>query len=150
MLCQDGSGPLYVKFGRTDHLYGRMRQVGQGSPIPAKWFAFIKVPFHKKGPLEKHLHCYFKDRKVRGEWFKFDANSDADKREFNDGCRDCFQAVMFKPGTWTKVSVAALDAEAKKRQQNYFRVKKQGIVTSADRDRARQKAWKELSSYGLL
>jgi len=150
VLCQDGEGsPLYIKFGHSDHIHDRMRAVGQGSPIPAKWFAFIRVPYHKKRPLEKQLHWQFRSRKVRGEWFKFDALRPEDKREFNDGCREAFITAIGKGGAWTKVSIEALDAEAKRRQAAYLQAKRANFITAGDRKKASKKAWRELKSYGM-
>lgn len=147
VLCRDGTGPLYVKFGHTIRLHERLRAVAQGSPIPAKWFAFIQVPgLFRQRALERDLHKHFSDRKVKGEWFRFDADCPEDRRAFNDGCAIQI-AVRVGPGRfWEKVSVAKLDEWAKERQMAYLRA----VNGKGKGRKAREKAARrELAKYGI-
>lgn len=138
VLCRDGDGPLYVKFGQTGDIAKRLRAVAQGSPIPAKWFATLKLPLYKKKATERALHQAFKKRKVKGEWFKFDATSEADKREFNDVSRQVFRQVLEKDCCWEKISVEALDAHARARQAAY----RATMTTSKVKMQIRHERWR--------
>ena len=125
VLCQDGDdGPLYIKFGRTHRLHTRLNEVAQGSPIPAKWLAFVEVPEFKVKAVEKALHMRFALRKTRGEWFKFDAKSKDDVREFNDGSNEVFRTTLKNPAGWNKVKASSLASYSKHKQSVYLKFHK--------------------------
>jgi hypothetical protein len=121
MLCRDEDGPLYVKFGRTDHLGQRLSQLRSNCPIPAKWFGVVELRNHiLQGMVERSLHRHFKERQTKGEWFKFDADLPEDKEAFNQGCRKCFADCNIPDHWWSKISVPALDRYARQRQREYL------------------------------
>lgn len=141
VLCQDGEGPLYVKFGYSGDIYRRLREINQGSPIPARYFAIIEVSNRNDAlDLEKGLHKVFDGRKSRGEWFRFDSKAEEDKAEFNEGCRWCFSQyrTVADQRSWTKVSVKALD--------KYFENKKK-LLSKYNFFEKRGKEEKEYAKY---
>lgn len=150
MLCQDGCGPLYVKFGITRRLHNRLCELRQGSPIPAKYFAYIEVKNRNiQRETEKALHKEFAGRRVRGEWFKFDSKSEADRRSYNDGCARAF-AVCIRDGRyWDRVSVQALEKYAHERRAAFMKSKERRKIQARDKLLLEKKrAWRELDNYG--
>lgn len=126
VLCHDKSLDTgFVKFGYTSNLSSRLRAVAQGSPIPAKYYAFIETkPLQSSAKfVEKALLKKFSNRKTRGEWFAFDFTSKKDKEDFNIGSSECFQYCKRKlvDHWWTKVSVASYDAIQKQKQVAWLR-----------------------------
>lgn len=120
MLCQDGKGsPGYVKFGFSGRIGDRLSQLKSGCPIPAKYFLVYPVGALERTArqLERALHRRFKDRRIRGEWFRFDFESPEDKRDFTRGCneslREVFREVREK---WTPISVKALEESERQRR----------------------------------
>jgi len=148
MLCQDGDGPLYVKFGRSRNITKRLSQLRTSCPIPAKFFAVVQVVTEsQQGHLERGLHAQFKKRRTTGEWFKFDSNSKDDKRAFNDGCLIQFVACLGSGYKWEKISIKALNRYNKERRRIYYKNKK-FIDALHFAELNKKSAWKELDSYG--
>lgn len=110
VLCQDDEdSALYVKFGKSYNLRNRFRGIRQGTPIPTRYFTFIEVNDDQiQGDLEKALHERFAERRVMGEWFRFDAANPDDKREFNDGCTEVFILYLGIRSKWEKISCKSL------------------------------------------
>ena len=152
LFCQDEDGPGYVKFGRSMRIGSRLSQLRTSCPIPARYFAIVDVgPEHKMYMLEDALHRHFSDRRVTGEWYRFDFKSEEDKRAFNDGCRKVFVECLGRnaPG-WTKMSIAALDREAKARRQDFLKSRhRKKIEQKANREAAQKRAWRELDNFGI-
>ena len=150
MLCQDGDGPLYVKFGRSRKIGDRLSTLRTASPIPAKYFAVVQVPGAKlQGNLEKALHRHFADRRITGEWFKFDSASADDKRAFNDGCALQIAKYIGAGHYWEKLSVAALDEYAAERKAAFCRaMKNKKFAAKMRAQNASKAAWCELDRYG--
>lgn len=124
MLCRDGDGPGYVKFGRSYRIGQRLTALRTSCPIPAKYFAIMEVPSYPKAKaVEAALHRHFGDRKIKGEWFRFDFESLEDKRAFNDGCRLVFALHLKSPGSWTKISVAEFDEYERRRRAAFLQSK---------------------------
>lgn len=153
MFCQDDPGKGFVKIGHSKDIGNRLSQLRTGSPIQAQMFAIVLAGHSKRLALslEKRLHKKFADRRVRGEWFRFDFDSDADKQIFNVGCREVFSG-FFRPEEyeyWTKISVAALDAYAKERQKQYLKSKHRRKIKGRQKaEQDRRRAWRELGDYG--
>lgn len=142
MLCQDGGGPLYVKFGRTRDLDRRLSALRTGSPIPAKYFAFVETrAAYQQIQVEKGLHHVFAGRKTNGEWFRFDASSPSDKDYFNNGCVEVFLAFLGPGRSWEKISISQFDRIRKRQKAAYLNSRGR---RKADAKRA---AWKELENY---
>jgi len=153
MLCRDGNGPGYVKFGLSGNIGGRLSALRTTCPIPARYFAISEIGGNKKQArrVEKALHERFKDRKSSGEWFRFDFDRETDKREFNDGSLHAFQSILGgKFNWWTKISVAALDAEAERAKAAFMNnACRQRLIQNEKRKRMGRAAQKELSQYGV-
>lgn len=150
MLCQDAGGPGYVKFGRSGQIGTRLSALRTGCPIPARFFAIIPAFNRDESVLvERELHRHFQGRRIKGEWYRFDFQSEEDKREFNDGCRLVFNRHMRKNEGWTKISVAALDHYARQRRVEFLHSKRRRQIEGrARREDTQRRAWKELDSYG--
>lgn len=150
MLCQDGDGPGYVKFGRSRRIGDRLRQLRQACPIPARYFAVAEMPGERlMGEVERGLHQQFKDRRVTGEWFRFDFSSKEDKQAFNEGCKFVFSTILKDPVWWTKISVKALDEHYQEQRKKFLKSKHQKqIKQKHEYQRRVRKAHKELSQYG--
>lgn len=150
LLCQDGDGPGYVKFGRSDRIGQRLSALRTSCPIPARYFAIMDVgclPVAKR--VEKALHIQFKDRRIKGEWFRFDFKNLDDKKEFNYGCGLVFAAHIKPPFEWTKISVKELDEYNKARQAMFLQSKNSNKAIAREKYRAKQRAaHKELAAYG--
>lgn len=152
MVCRDGDGPIYVKFGHSGSIMARLGQLRVSCPIPAKWFAYIYVGSKERARgLEKDLHKRFLDRRVTGEWFKFDLDSLEDKKEFNEGSSEAISRSLgraFK-GWWKKISVKALDQYNKEKRAQFLKSKHRKKIERSQRNKTKQiQAWKELGSYG--
>lgn len=119
MLCQDGDGPGYVKFGHSTRIGQRLSTLRLSCPIPARYFAISHVgPYrHLMFEAEKTLHKAFRNRRITGEWFKFDFSSLEDKREFNDKTNFVLRQIcgVHYEG-WTRISVKALDEHQRQRR----------------------------------
>jgi len=121
MLCRDGIGPVYVKFGHSCNVLSRMNALITGCPIPAKTLLYIQLNNRASAiQLEKELHLYFKKRKIRGEWFKFDYSSKMDKEEFNHGCKFAINLYLKGGSWWTRINISELKKYNKEKQRNYF------------------------------
>ena len=110
VLCQDQEdSPLYVKFGKSYNLRSRLSAIRHSTPLPTRYFTFIEVNDDQvQGDLEKALHRRFAERRVQGEWFRFDPSSPEDKREFNEGCLEMFILHVGVGSKWQKVSSKSL------------------------------------------
>lgn len=148
LLCQDGDGPLYIKFGLSRSITKRMMQLRQGCPVPARYFAIYYVGSEKEyaEQVEAALRSRFANRKIRGEWFRFDAESKEDKRDFNDGCLEAFLACGYYGLQWEKIPVQAV-VEYCQRQKNAFlaRMKKHNLTKFNAYQKKKRMARKELS-----
>jgi hypothetical protein len=84
------AGPeAYFKIGYSTHLAKRVSSVQVGCPLPIN--RVLWMPTFEIGPaiwLESALHERFRRRQTSGEWFMFDITSEADKRDFRDGCAE--------------------------------------------------------------
>jgi len=56
-----------VKIGRTVNVIQRLNCLQSMSPIPLKLIGYIEDGTASK--IERELHLYFSDKRVRGEWF---------------------------------------------------------------------------------
>lgn len=147
MLCQDGNGPGYVKFGMSMRIGTRLSALRLGCPIPARYFAVAKMAGQKQARVvEAALHKRFVGRRMRkrGEWYGFDFDNPKDKADFNEGCARVF--ADHAKGWWTKVSVASLDEHVNQIQKSYLSSKGRQIRFAMEQ--REQKAQKELSEYG--
>lgn len=149
MLCQDADGPGYIKFGYSTRIGERLSQLRTGCPIPAQYFAVVELSHqHVMKTLERMLHRIFADRRVTGEWFRFDFDSEEDKRVFNDGCLAAFKACSETPIWWTKISISALDEEARRQQRAFLKsAEAKKAKRARERASAQRRAWKELDKY---
>ena len=121
LLCQDEGGPLYVKFGRTTDPERRMVQLKQGVPLPARWFLYVRVAGHlTQGNLERGLHKRFKSRRIRGEWFKFDATSEVDKEDFRRGCRIEYAIATTLELRWKRIHVPSFEKKVDERRRKFI------------------------------
>lgn len=149
LICQDDEGPLYIKFGRTRNLQQRLTALRVTSPIPARYFAYVEARGkYSQGNIEKALHSRFAPRRTSGEWFKFDAKSVEDKRDFNDGSIEVFASFLGQNATWNKISTKALDELIRRKQLAYYHTTEKRVRGGVAAVKARQGAWKELASYG--
>lgn len=64
--------PLIVKIGVTAEFHARMGSLRCGSPVP------LEVIWETGGgnDLESYLHRRFRDRRMHGEWFRFEEGED--------------------------------------------------------------------------
>lgn len=145
MLCQDGDGPLYVKFGRSCDIERRMTELRHGSPIPGRWFLYVETggPL-AQGNLERGLHKRFKARRTRGEWFRFDAYSEEDKKEFRDGCRIVYSMVTLGELRWKRIHIPSLERKMEQRKNARFHSKSKAQI---DALRRRKQNAAELEVY---
>lgn len=136
LLCRDGDGPLYVKFGRTTRPTVRLSELRHGSPIPARIYAFLHVPTEvTQKRVERALHKQFADRKTKGEWFRFCPKQD--KRAFNDGCLQVFQDLKLQGTMWQKVNIEALDQVERQRKAVFLQSKQGRRVAAMQRAQRR-------------
>ncbi|WP_435102377.1 GIY-YIG nuclease family protein [Arhodomonas sp. AD133] len=140
MLCQDGDGPGYVKFGYSGRIGDRLSALRSSCPIPARFFAISCVGNTKRTALEVEsaLHSRFSDRRSSGEWFRFDFSSPEDKRDFNEGSLGAFVSVLGGDYEWwVKLSVKALDEYERRRRAALL---KGGSKKRLDKKRRQQQA----------
>jgi len=149
LLCQDGEGPLYIKFGRTTQPTRRLSGLRVGCPIEPRYFCTVQVPYqHAQRQLEKALHEEFKERRTVGEWFKFDAYDPSDKQQFQKGCALQMMKVLGPGYKWEKISVRAKDAHEKERRKAMFSSGHFGrIQAKQQRKDKRERAWRELDNF---
>lgn len=149
MMCQDGFGPLYVKFGRTMNLSQRIIELRVGCPIPLVSLGVLSVKNDAAQDVaEKALHMEFASRNVTGEWFKFDITSDEDRHAFHKGCAKVF-AYNLGPGfSWTFIDGKEyLDSIAEKRPKTTTVNRKSRRSSFNQRTIDYRKAEKELADY---
>lgn len=72
------------KIGRTSDLFGRIRQINTqgGGGISLLFAAEIYTFNTSERVLESVLHCYYKNKKVIGEWFSLESKDIFDIYEF--------------------------------------------------------------------
>lgn len=106
LLCGDNSAG-YIKIGISGEVKKRVQSIRTGIPIPMRFVCTILVDAVAASDIEKALHERFSDRRTSGEWFKFDFTADADKKEFNEGCREVFSSYSssIKSDGWEKSTV---------------------------------------------
>lgn len=150
LLCQDESGPGYIKLGMSGNVTQRLTSLRTSCPIPAKYIATVRVGYDREKCLkvERHLQREFADRgtKMRGEWFRFSFSDPDDKKEFNRGCKRVLRHFFGEAHPWWEmISVDALDQYNKERQQAFLRSKHRRKIQAKARYKAQQRAaWKEL------
>lgn len=146
LMCQDGDGPLYIKFGKTNDPNRRLGELRTGTPIPAIRFAYVEVVGNvTQKHLELGLHKRFADRRTRGEWFRFDAKEDKDA--FNAGCKAEFERNVIGK-YWSQTDVKALEAAQERRRLALLKSPHwQKVVAGRNAARRSKAADKELDSY---
>lgn len=108
LLCQDGDGPLYVKFGISCDLTQRLDVFRTHGPIKPHFLCYVDCKRRSLArELEKKLLKEFEAHHIHGEWFKFDSKDPADKRRFNDGCRKHIVMELGKGKYWDVIDVPA-------------------------------------------
>jgi len=149
MLCRDGDGPGYIKFGRSMRIGERLTALRTACPIPARYFAVVEANnYYNALNIERDLHRRFSERRVSGEWYRFDFDSPEDKHAFNygTGCVLARYLTKERGDWWTKISVKALDAHQREKRQALLKsgqMKK--LARRRESERARKRAWAELS-----
>ena len=97
LMCEGEQGG-FVKIGYSNNPLKRWKAVlREGkAPAPLKRIAVYSPGTERKGrDLEKALHWQFRDRRVFGEWFRFDFRNAQDKIEFQQGCK-----LFMRSGWW--------------------------------------------------
>lgn len=118
LLCQDGDGPGYVKFGKSSSLMARVSSIQASCPIPIHYMGFIHVQSKKQQDyLEQALLMAFADRQITGEWFRFDFSSKEDKEEFNETCRALLGLHVGKGEYWKKLDVVEWRYQSRERMK---------------------------------
>ena len=151
LLCETDGGEGFVKFGRSSNVTARLSQLRSACPIPAKYFAVVQTPSERTcKDLELGFHRHFRERRIKGEWFKFDFRSQEDKEAFNQGSRLLFLAHLPAGIWWTKISVEAIDQYIQERRRAFLNSKHRGkLMRSAKYREKVRKAHRELASYGI-
>ena len=68
-FIQSGKGA--VKIGYTNHLHKRFARLQTGNPQVLKILSALPVESRAEARnIEKYLHLCFRDKKVRGEWYR--------------------------------------------------------------------------------
>lgn len=103
----DGMGLL--KVGVTQDPAKRVRAIRQGSPLPLKAAIFTPAGNRKLAhTIESSIHTVFRDRKTRGEWFRFDYSDAIDKRCFHQGTKGIYAAFTKRHLSWMRIPDHAL------------------------------------------
>ena len=147
ILASDKTGG-YVKFGISKNIGTRLSGIRTSCPIPIRYITVVDADYKEKAlATERALHKHFDNRKIQGEWFRFDFTSEQDKKEFNTGCQQVFVNKLGPGHWWTKVSIAALDKYEKERRLNLINSDHYRKIQRryAEMDRVKR-AWKELSA----
>lgn len=154
MLCQDGDGPGYVKFGHSSRIGKRLATLRVACPIPARYFAVVDIGWSKTLTLatERGLHQQFRCRKITGEWFRFDFSAPEDKRAFNEGSKAVFSSIHTLGNSWwSKISVAALDKYQQEKRDAYLAMdgenKRKAKARANAANGRRSPRWRDLDKY---
>lgn len=110
MLCEDESGPGYLKLGRSCDISQRYKSLITGCPLPIKMVALLHVRRMEWAEIvEKAFHIRLEARKTRGEWFKFDFRSPEDKAEFKAVTKEVIALFprYFVDGKWEIIDLAS-------------------------------------------
>jgi hypothetical protein len=105
-MCEDESGGC-VKIGFSKEPIKRWEALAHAGQIlkPVKRIAVFKAESPRAARLiEKKFHASFAERRIQGEWFRFDFKNPDDKKEFNDTSRK-----HFRMGQWSSFPVSALE-----------------------------------------
>lgn len=114
LICRDGGGPHYLKFGHTIIPGTRIHQLMTGCPIPGVEYRFMLVDSDPKAyKLERALHEAFRARRTRGEWFKFNLDSEADRQELELKTAFCIRELEVHYPVWTRIDLPAWAAQNK-------------------------------------
>jgi len=120
LLCQDDSGPIYVKFGRTSNPQSRLDALRTGTPITPRRFAYASVESRQAAVrLEQDLLDTFENHRTNGEWFRFDRS---EKPLFNSLWQSVFarHATCNWPLHWNQLGLQRY-AEWKRKRSNVYR-----------------------------
>lgn len=135
LLCQDENETSgYIKFGKTQNLGRRIRDLKTGCPLPAKYICFIECAGRGGADrIERSLHQTFSDRRSNGEWFRFDFSSQKDKKDFNEKCRAVFSGNDLCGEWWEKLSINGyfelVKALKKERRKDYKEARKADFLS---------------------
>lgn len=116
LLCRD-DGPIYVKVGVTDDLYGRLRSLRNGCPVTPRRFCTMEFPSRRKAlRAERALHTSFKRWRLHGEWFMVEI---AEKQSFNEAWKAGLIGHTSQdwPSRWDQVAVEPIVAAADRRRR---------------------------------
>lgn len=103
LLIGENTGGGFMKIGCSTQPLYRWKQLAV-SPVSDKYMPDVKYAaiwrakdIKQSRRVEKLLHHRFRERKIEGEWYRFDFKNLADKREFNEGCKKILDG-----GWWEK------------------------------------------------
>jgi hypothetical protein len=103
LLIGENDSGGFMKIGCSSQPLRRWKDLAV-SPVSDKYMPDVKYAAIWRAEnskdsyrVETLLHHRFRDRRIEGEWFRFDFKALADKREFNDGCKK-----ILTRGWWEK------------------------------------------------
>lgn len=102
----------FVKIGVSGNVYERIAGIRAGCPFAIEMTLWTYVGYRKVAyRLESALHDAFANRRMSGEWFKFNMASQSDKNEFH-----AMTKLLFERHTeggslaWRKLSAEQISA----------------------------------------
>jgi len=138
LLCQDGSGPVYIKIGISERPDKRLRALSHGCAISPRLFATVDVKNRLAArKLEEALHGEFVQERTVGEWFIFRAEAAGDFRRRCTAVLSRFDHDPTRPLRWSAVAVHALLRHDKRRSVGWLQHNRQAITGRARRDAMR-------------
>lgn len=102
-----------VKIGISTKPFERLFSIHSGAPFPvevALWTEVGSTSVTRR--LEAEVKRALADRNTRGEWFRFDLTSVADKRAFHDTLNEAYLRHTGKVLQWQKTSGEQIRAYA--------------------------------------
>lgn len=101
-----------VKVGISKRPLERVKHIRQGSPFPLGAALFAPAGSRKAArEIERRIHAAFKERRTRGEWFKFNYQQAADKFLFHATTKAIYFELTKQALCWTKLTPAQLSGE---------------------------------------
>lgn len=92
-----------IKVGITSKPLARFFAIHCGSPFPVDVALWCPAGDRSRAArIEAGVKKAFEEKNTRGEWFRFDLSSEADKEFFHNTIRRIYRHVMKKPLEWKK------------------------------------------------
>lgn len=111
LICQDESGPMYIKIGVSIAPTNRFREIRTGCPVTTRTLAWVEVCSRERAVrLEQDLHGAVSQWHTTGEWFKLDESEFPAFKRICRGVLDSYHTPPKPALAWSHINTQELIA----------------------------------------